>query len=1117
MDTHGGSSGPARDAVQTDPDPRPRPTRALRARVDAHAIVMLDPTGAVVGWNSGAELIKGYRPAEVLGRSFEVFYPQEEVDAGWPSRHLAEAVSAGHVEYEGWRLRKDGSRFWADVVLTAIFDDDGSVRGFGKVTRDATARRNAEQALRDSEEHFRSLVASVRDYAIVMLDPHGQIVSWNAGAERITGYDADEVMGCPFGQFAPDEERVNGGPARQLAEAVRLGHLEFEGWRLRKDGSRFWATVVLTALRDHDGGLRGIGSVTRVTPHPTPPPPPPSQSTTDGLGPLRDSVLSHAIVMLDDSGRVTAWNAGAERITGYSADEVHGSPLSLFYLADEIERGQPARHLAEAELLGQVDYEGWRVRKDGTRFWADVVLTSVRDADGTVRGFGKVTRDATKRRSAEEALRRRREEIELLVASVRDHAIVMLDPTGAVVGWNSGAELIKGYRPAEVLGRSFEVFYPQEEVDAGWPSRHLAEAVSAGHVEYEGWRLRKDGSRFWADVVLTAIFDDDGSVRGFGKVTRDATARRNAEQALRDSEEHFLSLVASVRDYALVMLDPHGQIVSWNAGAERITGYDADEVLGCPFGQFAPDEERVDGGPARQLAEAVRLGHLEFEGWRLRKDGSRFWATVVLTALFDDTGELRGLRTVTRDVTERRRFEDELSHQALHDPLTGLGNRALLTEHLEHALARLPKPPGLLAVLFLDLDHFKLINDTLGHEAGDELLVMVAALLQQALRPHDLVTRLGGDEFVVVCQDLLGLAGLEALARRVTSELNVPVELRGREVMLSASVGVVAATRETTGSQLLRDADAAMYQAKALGRGRYALFDAEARQGLDDRLRLGTELHRALERHELRAHHQPLVDLRTGEVEAAEALLRWQHPDRGLLLPGSFLDISEELGLLVGFDAWIMRTACDDAVRQSERLGRVLGVWSNLSAHSLADPRLPAAVADVLSGSGLDAGLLTLEITEGALMRDAASTVGTLRTLRELGVHLAVDDFGTGYSSLSYLQQFPVDALKVDRSFVARLDAPGETTASAAIVRAVVSLARGLGLRTVAEGVETQAQLEAVTALGCDLGQGFLLARPGPAEGVVSSVPHPRPAAREDGAHQPDRAPELEYGPGRRP
>jgi PAS domain S-box-containing protein len=321
-----------------------------------------------------------------------------------------------------------------------------------------------------------------------------------------------------------------------------------------------------------------------------------------------------AVLLLDPVGRVVGWNAGAQRMKGYAASEILGRSFEVFYPPEEAEKGEPARHLAEATAAGHVEYQGWRVRKDGSRFWADVVLTAVFDDDGGLRGFGKVAREATARHEAEQALRDSQQRFRLLADSARNFAIVMLDPAGLVVGWDPSAERMKGYSAAQILGRSFSLFYPPEEAEGGEPARHLAEATAAGHVEYQGWRVRRDGSRFWADVVLTAVFDDVGGLRGFGKVTRDSTTLRQADQALRDSEEHFRVLVDSVRDYAIMMLDPAGLVVSWNAGAEQIHGYRPPEILGRSFDVFYPPEEAEAGEPARHLAEAIAAGTRRLPG-----------------------------------------------------------------------------------------------------------------------------------------------------------------------------------------------------------------------------------------------------------------------------------------------------------------------------------------------------------------------------------------------------------------------------------------------------------------------------------------------------------------------
>jgi PAS domain S-box-containing protein len=364
-----------------------------------------------------------------------------------------------------------------------------------------------------------------------------------------------------------------------------------------------------------------------------------------------------AIFLLDPDGRVAGWNAEAERVAGYPAQEIVGQHFSILYPPEDVAAGKPARDLEIATERGHLDSEGGRVRRDGTRFRAVTSIAALLDEQGRLRGFGQVVRDPADHGGPSPE---REEPFRLLVRSVQDYAIFLLDPGGRISSWNAGAERIKGYAAGEIIGQHFSVFYPPEDVAAGKPDRELEVAAEQGRLEDEGWRVRKDGSRFWANVVITALLDEQGRLRGFGKVTRDVTERRAAELALQESEERFRLLVQNVQDYGIFMLDRGGRISSWNAGAERIKGYAAGEIIGQHFSVFYPPEDVAAGKPDRELEIAVDQGRLEDEGWRVRKDGTRFWANVVITALFDKEHRLQGFGKVTRDMTERRNAEQAL-------------------------------------------------------------------------------------------------------------------------------------------------------------------------------------------------------------------------------------------------------------------------------------------------------------------------------------------------------------------------------------------------------------------------------------------------------------------------
>ena len=440
-----------------------------------------------------------------------------------------------------------------------------------------------------------------------------------------------------------------------------------------------------------------------------------------------------------------------------------------------------------------------------------------------------------------------------------------------------------------------------------------------------------------------------------------------------------------------------------------------------------------------------------------------------------------------RYAIERKRAEVALAHQALHDALTGLPNRALFLDRLKLALARSERRRSSVAVLFLDLDRFKLINDSLGHDAGDRVLIDVGARLQNALRPGDTVARFGGDEFTALCEDVPSERAVLAIAERMAQAVGMPFALGHGEVdtFLTVSIGIAVAeadvSRNGLAQSLVRDADAAMYRAKERGKSRVELYDTRLRERAVRRLSIESALHRALERDELRLHYQPQIDLASGRIVSWEALLRWDHPERGLLEPGEFIVVAEETGLIVALGAWVLAEACEQAMRWTSLPGTVgapeIGV--NLSARQLTQPELLDVVEDALTRTGLHPSRLCLEVTESVVMEDASGSARTMAALRELGVRLAIDDFGSGYSALSSLKRFRVDVLKVDRAFVAGL---GRNSTDGPIMAAIIDLAHALGLRAVGEGVERADQLAVLRSLGCDVGQGFFFGRPEPPE-----------------------------------
>jgi diguanylate cyclase (GGDEF)-like protein/PAS domain S-box-containing protein len=554
-----------------------------------------------------------------------------------------------------------------------------------------------------------------------------------------------------------------------------------------------------------------------------------------------------------------------------------------------------------------------------------------------------------------------------------------------------------------------------------------------------------------------------------------------------------LALLAAHAGDVLSCHDADGTCRYVSPSVEDVLGIEPDRLLGTRALRLVDAD---DAQLVRDAAEAARSGTAASVTHRVRgPDGTVAWLESRLSWAAPGDDEAARLVAVSRDVTARRESELELARKALHDGLTGLPNRTLFLDRLGHALRRgMRGGTGTIAVFFLDVDRFKLINDSLGHEAGDELLVDVAARLRRALRPGDTVARFGGDEFTVLCEDVAGELEAVAVAQRIVELFAEPFALGpsatsdAGEVFCSTSVGIALARpgrRDAAPEDLLRDADAAMYRAKERGRGRYELFDETLRAHAARRLTLETALRRAIHREELRVHYQPEIEVRpggTGDVTGFEALVRWQHPERGLLAPGEFLALADETGLIVPIGAWVLREACEEAVRwRSGGLPVTMSV--NLAARQLAQPDVVDLVARTLAETGLAPAALRLEIAESAVVDGVIA--GTVGALKDLGVKLAIDDFGAGASSLAHLRDVPLDLVKLDRSFVRGLSsAPHD----ASIAQAVITLAHALGLRTVAEGIETADQLAVLGRLGCDLGQGFLFARPAPAAAASAAL-----------------------------
>src|SRR3954451_1623105 len=593
------------------------------------------------------------------------------------------------------------------------------------------------------------------------------------------------------------------------------------------------------------------------------------------------------------------------------------------------------------------------------------------------------------------------------------------------------------------------------------------------------FRIRRmtDGAVRWVHVEATPLLAASGELDGWVGSTVDVTEEPAWIADLRRCSE----ILAATPDL-VAMVDAGGHFTYANAAARERFGIDSDEALFAlrAIDVYAPTSRSLFLGDA--LPTANRLGVWSGEVDLLLPSGEEIPVSQVLVAHRRPDGSIDYYSSITRDLTEKRQIEQELARAGMYDALTGLPQRPLFVDALGHAMEAAIESGVQVAVLLLGLDHFKLVNDSFGHDSGDLMLRLVTQRLEDFVRHGDLLARFSGDVFCLLVNAVPSEVEALRIADEVATAMAAPYQLDGDEVFVTMSIGIAmsggldsVATPET----MLRDADAALHRAKERGRARSELFVEDYRATAVHRLRTANDLHRALTEQEFRVVYQPEVDLRSGHVTGVEALVRWHHPERGLVPPGEFIPLAEQTGLIAGIGAWVLDTALAQAAhwRQARYDGSALTVWVNLSARQLGDPGLVELVADTLTRHGVDAAQLGLEITESALLEDAEGAVTALSSLRELGVRLAVDDFGTGSSSLSYLKRLPVDAVKIDRSFVDGLAVDGDDSA---IVAAVAGMARALRLTPIAEGVENLDQLQALKRLGCDLAQGYFFTTPQP-------------------------------------
>lgn len=641
-----------------------------------------------------------------------------------------------------------------------------------------------------------------------------------------------------------------------------------------------------------------------------------------------------------------------------------------------------------------------------------------------------------------------------------------------------------GYTEEELRQIKYDALVHPNDVQQ---TRDVHASLLHGTIEVaklETCYLRKDNSLIDVEIRSALISDASGKPAYFVDIVEDITERKKARKLARETAENYRLLVENATEHGIFRLDEIGTIISWNPGAQRIFGYTADEVIGRPVSIFFTPEDIAEQHAQKEMEKARREGRAEDDRWHVRKDHSRFWASGMVTPARDESGHCTGFVKILRDLTDHKLAEERTLYLSQHDSLTALPNRSMFHEELSHAINTAKANKSQVGILFIDIDRFKDINDSLGHHTGDAILKHVAQRLIDSTRKSDIVARLGGDEFGIICSGLTRQSEAELLANKLVKKLSMPFNIENHQISAGASIGVTVFPKDGDDPvQILKNADMAMYRAKSSGRSNYQLYtenldtDAKRRHAIEEALRT------ALDKDQLTLHYQPLIELASGALCGVEALLRWEDGTVPLLTCEELIAVADETGLIVPIGEWALRSACKQGrIWQDEGILNAR-VAVNLSSRQLKDSTFLRIVDQILEESQLEPEHLELEITESLLMENNQINISVLQALKKRGIHIAVDDFGTGFSSLSYLKHFPVDTLKIDQLFVKCLP---ENQHDAAIASAIIGMAHSLGMSVVAEGIEREEQLDFLKSLGCNFGQGFLFSPPVPPSGVFT-------------------------------
>jgi diguanylate cyclase (GGDEF)-like protein/PAS domain S-box-containing protein len=1029
----------------------------------------------------------GYSRDELIGMSIRAVNRPEDIEHVLANRARMLSGEWQHASHERQVRRKDGTLMWVGHSTTLVRDPEGKPHHFITVAEDISVRKRAEERVGAERTLLRAVVDAMPE-RIYVKDREGRFLLQNATNLKVRGItDHDEIVGKTVFDIFPHDlaERLEAEDRAVMDSGAALlnreGQTFFSG---TGDGLREvrWHVTSKVPLRDKEGRVFGLVGVNRdITDR---------KRMEEALRESEDryrnlfELAPLPLIVIDDAAlAILAVNQTALEKYGYSREDFMG--MTILDLQYEADRESVARELGDRDPARPALFQRRHVTKSGEVIFAEVTARPLSFHGRQARIL--LINDVSERMRAESALR---ESEERFRATFEQAAVGMalrdVDPHNP--RWmrvNQKLCDILGYSKEELLSlSSIEVTPPGDrELSIEHNSKLLRGEVTA--YSREKRYLRKDGQTIWANISLTAVRGADGAPAHVISIIQDITDRKRTEQALRESEEQFHQLANNIPQIFWICDAQQKSMIYVSPAYERVTGQAIENLRHTPRSWLdsvhAEDRDRV-----RTARMAAGNGNYDEVFRVVRADGSMRWVRDRAFPIRDAQGRIYRIAGIAEDITDMRESEERLLYLAHYDNLTSLPNRVLFYDRLKQALSQAKRNQWVTAVMFLDLDRFKNVNDTLGHGAGDLLLRQVSERLAGCVRSGDTVGRLSGDEFAIVLSNLSGPDDASLVAQKIMAMLGKPFNLYGKEVFVSASIGITLFPADSADQDtLIQNADTAMYRAKELGRNSFRFYTPEMNARALEKLSMESSLRRALERQEFLLYYQPKASLATGEVIGVEALLRWSHPDLGLVSPVEFMPMLEETGLIMATGEWVIRTACAQIRAWQEAGIGAIPVAVNLSARQFQVKDLGVTISCILEAEGIAHHLLELEITEGSLASNDEEAARTLAYLNSLGVRVAIDDFGTGYSSLSRLKGFPLDALKIDGSFVRDITSDAD---DAAITRAIITMAHSLGLAVVAEGVETEEQLAFLDANGCDQIQGYYFSTPLTAEDCTAFI-----------------------------